>query len=66
MDNKPQFSEEKSSHEIDNASVNKGIIEGGFQAWAAKLSVETAGIERVTDEERQANTTHVWNACTFW
>jgi hypothetical protein len=30
------------------------------------LSVETQGIERVTDEERQQNTTKVWHACTFW
>jgi hypothetical protein len=30
------------------------------------LSVETSGIQRVTDEERQQNTTKVWNACTFW
>jgi hypothetical protein len=30
------------------------------------LSVETKGIERVTDEERQNNTTKVWHACTFW
>jgi hypothetical protein len=30
------------------------------------LSVETKGIERVTDEERQHNTTKVWHACTFW
>jgi hypothetical protein len=37
-----------------------------LKAWAKKLSVETGGIERVTDEERLSNTTHVWNACTFW
>ena len=30
------------------------------------LSVETKGIERVTDEDRQQNTTKVWHACTFW
>ena len=30
------------------------------------LSVETKGIERVTEEERQNNTTKVWHACTFW
>lgn len=30
------------------------------------LTVETTGIQRVTEEERQQNTTKVWNACTFW
>ncbi|TVY85309.1 Purine-cytosine permease fcyB, partial [Lachnellula suecica] len=37
-----------------------------FAAWAKSLSVETNGIERVTDEEREKNTTKPWNACTFW
>ncbi len=30
------------------------------------LTVETRGIQRVTEEERQQNTSKVWNACTFW
>ncbi|KAJ5166417.1 uncharacterized protein N7482_005198 [Penicillium canariense] len=30
------------------------------------LSIEEGGIERVTDEERQQNTTKFWNAATFW
>jgi hypothetical protein len=30
------------------------------------FSIETRGIQRVTEEERQQNTTKVWNACTFW
>ena len=38
----------------------------GFLAWAKKLSIETEGIRRVTDEDRKHNTTHVWNAATFW
>jgi hypothetical protein len=54
---------EKSS---DTASIEEGTIRRGFRAWAKKLSVETGGIQRVTDEERLSNTTHVWNACTFW
>jgi hypothetical protein len=29
-------------------------------------TVETTGIHRVTDEQRKANTTKVWNAFTFW
>jgi hypothetical protein len=32
----------------------------------SKLKIEMKGIERVTDEERQHNTTKFWNACTFW
>jgi hypothetical protein len=31
-----------------------------------RLSIEEGGIERVTDEERQQNTTKFWNATTFW
>jgi hypothetical protein len=30
------------------------------------LTVETSGIQRVTEEERRQNTSKVWNACTFW
>jgi hypothetical protein len=39
-----------------------------FSGWLKDvlLTVETRGIQRVTDEERQQNTTKVWNACTFW
>lgn len=37
-----------------------------LSAWLKHLSIETGGIERVTDEERARNTTKVWNACTFW
>jgi hypothetical protein len=48
-------------------SVEKlGLREPGIRAWAKLLSVETGGIQRVTEEERKENTTHVWNACTFW
>jgi hypothetical protein len=63
---KQQVSADKSSDRTDSASIEKGTIRGGLKAWAKKLSVETGGIERVTDEERLSNTTHVWNACTFW
>lgn len=34
--------------------------------WAKRLTVETGGIERVTDEDRAHNASKVWNACTFW
>ncbi len=38
------------------------------KSWVkeALLTVETRGIQRVTEEERQQNTSKVWNACTFW
>lgn len=37
------------------------------QSWfSRRLSIEEGGIERVTDEERQENTTKFWNATTFW
>jgi hypothetical protein len=66
MNIKQQVFAEKSSDEADTASIEKGILPNGFRTWAKKLSVESGGIQRVTDEERQSNTTHVWNACTFW
>ena len=66
MNSKEQDAIEKSTDEIDRASIEKGTVHSGFRAWATNLSVETGGIQRVTDEERQSNTTHVWNACTFW
>jgi hypothetical protein len=50
----------------DTASVQQGSYRGGLRAWAKALSVETGGIQRVTDDQRQNNTTRVWNACTFW
>jgi hypothetical protein len=57
------------------SDVEAGSIDEKVQSKASKslgwvqnvlLSVETSGIQRVTDEERQHNTTKVWNACTFW
>lgn len=38
----------------------------GLKLWLKKLSIETGGIERVTDEDRVVETSKVWNACTFW
>jgi hypothetical protein len=66
MDIKQQLSVDKSSDKTDSASIEKGAVRRGLEAWAKKLSVEAGGIERVTDEDRLSNTTHVWNACTFW
>lgn len=46
-------------------SVLKGN-DGRLSKWLKTLSIETGGIERVTDEERAKNTSKVWHACTFW
>lgn len=66
MNIKDQYSTEKLDAEVETASIEKGHVNSGFRAWAKSLSVEVGGIQRVTDEERQTNTTKVWNACTFW
>lgn len=56
--------------QIETASVEEKPTSKAFKirSWGKKLllSVETGGIERVSDEERQHNNTKVWNACTFW
>lgn len=54
-----------------NGDVPEGevkMVQGttGLKLWLKKLSVETGGIERVTDEDRAGETSKVWNACTFW
>jgi hypothetical protein len=54
-----------------NGDVPEGEMEKvqgatGLKLWLKKLSVETGGIERVTDEDRAGETSKVWNACTFW
>lgn len=66
MDVKEQHSPETSTNDPEAASIRHGTLRSGFRAWAKNLSVESGGIQRVTDEERQTNTTKVWNACTFW
>lgn len=66
-------------HEHERNSVDKTSPDGvsAFEpddtdeqspgSWIqAKLRIEMKGIERVTDEERQHNTTKFWHACTFW
>jgi hypothetical protein len=40
--------------------------DGKLANWLKILSIETGGIERVTDEELAKNTSKVWHACTFW
>jgi len=74
MDKSSKFGEtlkEKSVQDFSTASIEEeeGVLTtGGFKGWVrrALLTVETRGIQRVTDEERQHNPTKVWNACTFW
>ena len=53
-------------YEVKEGSLEKDNTRNGFRAWAKSLSVETGGIQRVTDAEREQNSTKVWNACTFW
>lgn len=37
------------------------------QPWFHGIfDIEEGGIEQVTDEQRQQNTTKFWNATTFW
>lgn len=55
-----------SNNEVAVDQLEKSTNASGFNSWLKKLSVETGGIERVTDEDRAANTSKVWNACTFW
>jgi hypothetical protein len=58
-----------SASDIEAGSIEKSNnTPSAATSWMKNflLSVETQGIERVTDEERQENTTKVWHACTFW
>jgi hypothetical protein len=72
MDSKKDFPPTtQSSYEVEEGFIQKyETVQGGrfagLREWAKKISLETGGIQRVTDEERQHNTTKVWNACTFW
>jgi hypothetical protein len=37
------------------------------QPWFhGRFDIEEGGVERVTDDQRQQNTTEFWNAATFW
>lgn len=57
---------EASTSSIESERGN--VASGTLSSWGRNvlLSVETRGIERVTEEERQYNTTKIWNTCTFW
>jgi hypothetical protein len=68
MNPKQSQSNEPPSHdgELHEGSVEKPSGVSGFALWLRRLSVETGGIQRVTDEERAQSSSKVWNACTFW
>lgn len=70
---------EKTGFKTESTSKSSTEVDGEIQhgsSWApTRISdrvknhfwaIETTGIQRVTDEDRKENTTHVWNACTFW
>jgi hypothetical protein len=65
MNSKQSF-ETPTNDDIHVGSIEKPSGTSAFKLWLKKLSVETGGIERVTDEERANNPSKVWNACTFW
>jgi hypothetical protein len=51
--------------ELGSIKASTNVV-SRLHAWAYSLSVETGGIERVTDENLSQKTTPVWNACAFW
>jgi hypothetical protein len=61
-------SEQYASSDVESGVCTKPSLqrEPGFRGWLKSLSVETGGIERVTEEDRKTNTSEVWHACTFW
>jgi hypothetical protein len=65
MNSKQSF-ETPRNDEVLISEIEKTTDGSAFKRWLKKLSVETGGIERVTDEDRAKNTSKVWNACTFW
>jgi hypothetical protein len=58
--------ETPTNDEIQTGDTESTTDGSAFKRWLRTLSVETGGIERVTDEDRAKNTSKVWNACTFW
>jgi hypothetical protein len=65
MDYKQSF-ETPTNDEVQMGEIESTTNGSAFKRWLRTLSVETGGIERVTDEDRAKNTSKVWNACTFW
>jgi len=50
---------------LDKPQVSEATQES--QPWFhGRFDMEEGGIERVTDDQRQQNTTKFWNAATFW
>lgn len=75
MDNESQSLEKQNHVSVEaEGDVQRGHVSPGggqpskLHKWVRYMlfSIETRGIQRVTEEERQYNTTKVWNACTFW
>lgn len=65
MKAEPLF-EVHTNDDFQTGATEKPPVATGIKNWATRLTVETGGIERVTDEDRATNTSKVWNACTFW
>ena len=68
MDSKHEIPAVANRNDIEEGSIEKNNSSGGIHGWTKSRfwAIETTGIQRVTDADRQQNTTHVWNACTFW
>ena len=64
--NSKQSFEAPTNDEVQMGEIEKTTNGSAFKRWLQKLSIETGGIERVTDGDRAKNTSKVWNACTFW
>lgn len=67
MDAKEYSSAGLGSAELSEGSLHSVSESHRIAHWfKSRFAVETNGIQRVSDDERRSNTTHVWNACTFW
>lgn len=68
MDSKHEIAFTGSRPDLEKGSIEKRDNPQSISGWGKSRlwAVETTGIQRVTDEDRAQNTTHVWNACTFW
>lgn len=68
MDSKLEIAAASNRTDVEEGSIEKSISSPSIHGWGKSrfCAVETTGIQRVTDADREQNTTHVWNACTFW
>ncbi|KIW27998.1 uncharacterized protein PV07_07690 [Cladophialophora immunda] len=68
-DDKPSMTKNQPHDVVEDSMEGKALPVKAFsKSWLTDilLTVETTGIQRVTEDERQQNTSKVWNACTFW